>query len=142
MIALKADRFFRRFEDVTPEILKAEKVSLLLCDLDNTLRVRGEKEPSEELKAWALQCSEAGVKIVVVSNNIHKNKLKHFCKILGVPCVGFARKPFGSGLIKSIKKYGRPEESAMLGDKRSTDILAAKIAGIRAWQVKARRKIL
>ena len=142
MIILKADRLFQRFEEVTPEILSQENVRLLLCDLDNTLRVRGEKEPSTELKKWVQQCLSAGTKIVVVSNNIHKKKLKHFCKILDIPCVSFAKKPFGSGLAVSIKKYGKPKEAVMLGDKLTTDVLAAKIAGIRAWQVKSRRKIL
>ena len=37
MNIFRADRKFERFEDVTPAILKKEKVKLLLCDLDNTL---------------------------------------------------------------------------------------------------------
>ena len=43
MILLHADKEFERFEDVTPELLKKENVKLLLCDLDNTLRLHSEK---------------------------------------------------------------------------------------------------
>ena len=44
MSILRADKKFERFEDVTPTLLKKEKVKLLLCDLDNTLRLHSEKE--------------------------------------------------------------------------------------------------
>lgn len=142
MITLKADRYFRRYEDVTPTLLKKENVKLLICDLDNTLRVRREKEPSEELKTWVKNILENGVRIVVVSNNIYKKKTKHFCKILGVPCLAFAKKPYHMGLIKNIEKYGEKSTTVMLGDKITTDVLAARFAGVRAWRVQVRKKIL
>ena len=49
MTFIRANKKFRRFEDVTPEILKEANVKLLLCDLDNTLRLHSEKEPADEL---------------------------------------------------------------------------------------------
>ena len=50
MSVFHADRRFEQFEDITPEILKQEKVKLLLCDLDNTLRLHSEKEPAESVR--------------------------------------------------------------------------------------------
>jgi predicted HAD superfamily phosphohydrolase YqeG len=36
----------------------------------------------------------------------------------------------------------KPEETVMLGDKWSTDVLAAKFAKVRAWKVEHRRDIV
>ena len=77
-----ADRKFERFEDVTPKLLKKEDVKLLLCDLDNTIRLHSEKEPTDELTKWVKECHAAGIRIVVVSNNGRKKMMQKFCKIL------------------------------------------------------------
>ena len=49
MSLIRADKKFEKFEDVTPELLKKAGVKLLLCDLDNTLRLHSEKEPTAVL---------------------------------------------------------------------------------------------
>ena len=67
-----ADKYFERFEDVTPKILKKEGVKLLLCDLDNTLRLHSEKEPADELQEWVQDCKKAGIRIIIISNNSSK----------------------------------------------------------------------
>lgn len=138
-----ADRKFRSFEDVTPKILKDEGVKLLLCDLDNTLRLHSEKEPADELADWIEECRKAGVMIVIISNNGRKKMMQKFCEPIKVPCVWWARKPMSTKLTEAMEKYGfAPEETVMLGDKWSTDVLAAKFAGVRAWQVEHRRDIV
>lgn len=72
MTIFRADKKFERFEDVAPDLLKKEGVKLLLCDLDNTLRLHSEKEPADELADWVEDCKNAGVKIVIISNNGRK----------------------------------------------------------------------
>lgn len=139
----EADRRFERFEDVTPKILKEAGVKLLLCDLDNTLRLHSEKEPAEELARWIAACRRAGVKIVIISNNGRKKMMQKFCEPINVPCVWWARKPMSTKLTAAMKEYGfRPSETVMLGDKWSTDVLAARFAGVRAWKVEHRRDIV
>ncbi len=138
-----ADKKFERFEDVTPNILKKEKVKLLLCDLDNTLRLHSEKEPADELYDWIEDCRKAGVMIVVISNNGRKKMMQKFCKPINVPCVWWAKKPMSTKLTGAMEKYNfKPEETVMLGDKWSTDVLAARFAKIRAWQVEHRKKVV
>lgn len=138
-----ADKKFERFEDVTPELLKKEGVKLLLCDLDNTLRLHSEKEPANELAKWIKDCRKAGVKIIVISNNGRKKMIKKFCEPIKVPCVWWAKKPLSIKLTAAMKKYGfKPCETVMLGDKWSTDVLAAKFAKIRAYQVEHRKKVV
>ena len=143
MSIFRANRKFERFEDVTPELLKKEGVKLLLCDLDNTLRLHSEKEPADELADWVEDCRQAGIKIVIISNNGRKKMMQKFCEPIGVPCVWWAKKPLSTKLSEAMKKYdAKPEETVMLGDKWSTDVLAAKFAKVRAWKVDHRRDIL
>ncbi len=138
----KADRKFDRFEDVTPEVLKEEKVDLLLCDLDNTLTQRLSKLPIETVSGWVEACRSAGTEIVVVSNNISKKRVQDFCEPFGVRFIWSAKKPMSTYLTRTRELLGyEPEHTVMLGDKYSTDMLAAHFAGIRGWKVQHRKKL-
>ena len=143
MAILKADKKFERFEDVTPKILKDNDVKLLLCDLDNTLRLHSEKEPAEELVKWIKDCKKAGVTIMIISNNGRKKMMQKFCEPIDVECVWWAIKPVSVKLTKAMRKYKiKPKNTVMLGDKWSTDVLAAHFAGVRAWKVDHRRSVV
>ena len=143
MSRFRADKKFERFEDVTPELLKKEGVKLLLCDLDNTLRLHSEKEPASELADWVKKCQDEDIKIMIISNNGRKKMMQKFCEPLGVDCVWWAKKPVSTKLTAAMDALKiKPEETVMLGDKWSTDVLAAKFAKIRAWQVEHRKDII
>lgn len=143
MTVFHADRKFERFEDVTPTLLKKEGVKLLLCDLDNTLRLHSEKEPADELADWVEELKNAGIKIVIISNNGRKKMMQRFCEPLGIDCVWWAKKPVSTKLTEAMLSHKiKPEETVMLGDKWSTDVLAAKFAKVRAWQVEHRKDII
>ena len=46
-------------------------------------------------------------------------------------------------LTETMEKYGfKPNETVMLGDKWSTDVLAAKFAKVRAWKVEHRKRVV
>ena len=143
MTVFYADKKFERFEDVTPELLKQEKVKLLLCDLDNTLRLHSEKEPADELADWVSDLKDAGIKIVIISNNGRKKMMQKFCEPLGIDCVWWAKKPVSTKLTETMENLEiKPSETVMLGDKWSTDVLAAKFAKVRSWKVEHRRDIV
>ena len=143
MSIFRADKKFERFEDVTPKLLKKENVDLLLCDLDNTLRLHSEKEPADELQDWVEDCKKAGVKIVIISNNGRKKMMQKFCEPIGVDCVWWAKKPMSKKLTETMREHKiPPKNTVMLGDKWSTDVLAAKFAGVRSWKVEHRRDIV
>ena len=143
MTVFHADKKFERFEDVTPELLKEAGVKLILCDLDNTLRLHSEKEPADELADWVEDLKNAGIKIVIISNNGRKKMMQKFCEPLGIDCVWWAKKPISTKLTAKMEELNiKPEETVMLGDKWSTDVLAAKFAKVRAWKVEHRRDIV
>lgn len=143
MTVFHVDKKFERFEDVDLNLLKKENVKLLLCDLDNTLRLHSEKEPADELADWVEDLRSGGIKIVIISNNGRKKMMQRFCEPLGIDCVWWAKKPVSTKLTETMKKLKiKPEETVMLGDKWSTDVLAAKFAKVRAWKVEHRRDIV
>lgn len=143
MTFIRANKKFERFEDVTPDLLRQENVKLLLCDLDNTLRLHSEKEPADELQDWIEECKAAGVKIVIISNNGRKKMMQRFCEPIDVPCVWWAKKPMSKKLNEAMQEYNIPRRNTvMLGDKWSTDVLAAHFAKIRAWKVNHRRNVV
>lgn len=143
MSIFRADRKFERFEDVTPEFLRSEGIKLLLCDLDNTLRLHSEKEPTEELVKWINELRAADIEVVIISNNGRKKMMQKFCKPIKVECVWWAKKPVSTKLTEARLSHGYTrDETAMLGDKWSTDVLAAKNAGVRSYQVRHRKKVL
>ncbi len=143
MSIFHADKKFERFEDVSPAFLKKEGIKLLLCDLDNTLRLHSEKEPADELADWIDDCKKAGIKIVIVSNNGRKKMMQKFCEPIGVDCVWWAAKPVSKKLTEAREARGfKPSETAMLGDKITTDVWAAKFAGIKSYKVEHRKYVV
>lgn len=143
MEIFRADKYFEKFEDVKPDLLKEAGVNLLLCDLDNTLRLHSEKEPTESLQKWIKGLHKAGIEVVIVSNNGRKKMMQKFCEPIGVPCVWWAMKPSSKKLTNAMKERNyTTKETVMLGDKRSTDVLAAKFAKIPIWKVDQRRNIV
>ena len=72
-----------------------------------------------------------------------KKMMQKFCEPLKIPCRWWAMKPISRKLTKVMADYGfEPSETIMLGDKLSTDVLAAHFAGIHAWKVDHRRDIV
>ena len=73
---------------------------------------------------------------MIVSNNRSGERVTEFCADLGVPYEGHAGKPSTRGLEAGMKRAGvTRKETAMLGDKLLTDMLAANRAGVLALMV-------
>ena len=80
---------------------------------------------------------------MIISNNGRKKMMKKFCEPINVPCVWWAKKPLSTKLTEAMNNFKfKPEETVMLGDKWSTDVLAAKFAKIRAYKVEHRRDVV
>jgi len=130
------DRLFRRYTDLTPRLLRQQDIRLLLCDLDYTLAPRSVPEPDGELRAWLDGCKEAGVTVMILSNNRSSRRVETFCRELGIRYVGHAGKPSPRGYREAMALAGvDAAHTAMLGDKLLTDVLGAKRSGVRAWMV-------
>ena len=72
---------------ITPAQLKNLGIKAVLTDLDNTLIAWNNPDGTEELLTWILEMKNAGIPVVVVSNNNSKRvaraieKFRSFCML-------------------------------------------------------------
>ena len=134
--SLVPDRLFDRYGEITPAYLQAKGIRLLLSDLDFTLATKSTRRPDQALRDWIGALERAGISFMIVSNNRSGIRVKEFCADLGVPCQGHAGKPSTRGLTAAMERAGASRaETAMLGDKLLTDMLAANRSGVLALMV-------
>ena len=135
-VSLRPDRVLADYHGVTPELLREKGVRLLLCDLDYTLAPKAVRTPPEGVQAWIDGLKAAGITVMILSNNRSGKRMDQFCRTLGIDYVGHAQKPLPKGLRRAMAKAGVTEsETAMLGDKLLTDVLAANLSGVTALMV-------
>ena len=135
-LSLVPDRLFQRYGEITPEYLRAQGITLLLSDLDFTLAPKSVRRPDQPLRDWIAALKANGIQFMIVSNNRSGARVTEFCADLGVGYQGHAGKPSTRGLTAAMERAGAPrEETAMLGDKLLTDVLAANRAGVLALMV-------
>lgn len=115
---------------LTEEFLLERGVSLLMLDFDNTIVPYTTDIPTEEMAAWLERMAVSQVQICVVSNS-KKDRVRRFCKHMGIPCITHARKPFGRGIRQCLEKFEKqPQEAALVGDQIFTDTLGANGCGV------------
>ena len=130
-LSIRPHRVFRRYTELTPEILRSMGIRLLLCDLDNTLAPPKTRHPSQEVRDWIASIRGAGIHFAIVSNNRSGSRVLDYCGELGVPYIGHAGKPKPGGFRRAMALFGEtPAHTAMLGDLWTTDILGARLLGI------------
>lgn len=135
-LSLRPCRLFFDYRAVTAEYLRKKGVKLLLCDLDYTLAPKAVKEPDESVHAWIASLQAAGITVMILSNNRRPVRVERFCAPLGIPYEGHAGKPMPKGIYRAMERVGaKKEETAMLGDKLLTDMLAANLAGVLGLMV-------
>ena len=129
-------RLFATYDQVTPALLQGLGIRLLLCDLDYTLAPKYVPHPDEKLHRWVQQMQEAGIRVLILSNNRSPRRVETFCRPLGITYVGHAGKPAVRGFQQAMEQAGvTAKETAMLGDKLLTDVLGARRSGVLALMV-------
>ncbi len=117
--------------EIPADFYRAEGITTLLLDLDNTLDPYIVSEPTPRVLDWKARMAEAGLRIVILSNNSGK-RVRKYAGLLGVECRCFMKKPFAGPMIRFLKEEGlRPNEVILLGDQIQTDVKAANGAGVR-----------
>lgn len=134
--SLVPDRLYAAYTDITPQMLQSWGIRLLLCDLDYTLAPRSVLQPDAQVLTWVQEMKDAGIEVMILSNNRSSERVELFCKDMGITYVGHAGKPAKRGYREAMAKAGATEkETAMLGDKLLTDVLGAKRSNVLALMV-------
>ncbi|MBG8449225.1 YqeG family HAD IIIA-type phosphatase, partial [Enterococcus faecium] len=107
---------------ITPAQLKNLGIKAVLTDLDNTLIAWNNPDGTEELLTWILEMKNAGIPVVVVSNNNSKRVARAIEKI-DLLYVARAMKPLARGINIAKKQLDlADDEIVMVGDQIMTDI--------------------
>ena len=118
--------------DLTVPSLQAQGIKAVLVDLDNTLIAWNNPDGTPEMKQWLHDLRDAGIRIIVVSNNT-KKRVQRAVEKFGIDYVYWALKPFTFGIDRAMKEFHyEKSEVVMVGDQLMTDIRAAHRAGIRS----------
>ena len=123
--------------DLTPEILSASDIRLLMLDFDNTIVPYTTNIPTEKMANWLREMTASDIQLCVVSNS-KRDRVKIFCNAYGIDCITHAKKPFTKGIRQCLDQYGIPaEQAALVGDQIYTDTFGANNAGVMPILVRA-----
>lgn len=112
-----------KVEQITIEFLQKNKIKALILDVDNTL-IDYQKNMSESIVKWARNIKGQGIKLYILSNTNHKEKVEKVANQLATPYQYLAKKPFKSGFLKVQKELDeKPENIGVVGDQIFTDII-------------------
>lgn len=117
---------------VSPDQLRTCGIRAVFSDLDNTLIAWNNPDGTPELRQWMTALKEAGIPLIVISNN-SKDRVAKATKNLDLPFVSRSLKPLSFGIERARTKLGlKKSEVVMVGDQLMTDMLAANEAGVRS----------
>lgn len=124
-------------EHIDLDALWAQGKRALLFDRDNTLVPRDRTTAPDAVCAWMDHARELGFKLIMVSNNWHKNHVAHSARELGMDYIFFACKPLPFAINSGLERLGaKADESVMIGDQLYTDVWAGNFAGVETILVK------
>lgn len=131
----EATREFRRFTDITPEILKEYGIKGIMTDLDDTLVEHNYPTPTPQVLQWFSEMEAAGIPICIVSNN-RRRRVLGFVEGLNVGIFHNALKPSPKPLSRAAAVMGVDiKDTVFIGDQLFTDIKGANRAGMRSFLV-------
>lgn len=128
--------YLNSVKDISIELLNKNNIKGLILDVDNTLITLDKKMPAG-VSEWAKELKNNGIKICILSNSNHIEKVEAVAKIIEVPYIFFGKKPLKSGFLraKAILKL-ESENIAVVGDQIFTDIIGANRCGMFSILVK------
>lgn len=117
--------YLNSVKNINLELLNKNNIKGLILDVDNTLINLDKKMPAG-VSDWAKNLKAQGIKICILSNSNHLNKVEAVAKILDVPYIFFGKKPLKSGFLRARDILKLPNENiAVVGDQIFTDIIGA-----------------
>jgi len=116
--------------DVTVDWLRQRGVVGVLVDADDTLVPGDDRALEPEHRAWVADLLAAGLRVGILSNGTAR-RVADLGRLLGVPAIALAGKPFGFAFRRALRTLGTSASTtAMVGDQLFTDVLGARCAGL------------
>jgi uncharacterized protein len=129
---LVPDHRIAAVEELTLQRLQALELDALLLDADCTLKRYGSEECAPGVAEWLAGLRAGGIGLCLVSNG-WGGRIQRFADTLALPFVARALKPLPLGCWRALRMTGfPPARTAMVGDQLFADVLAGRLAGLRA----------
>ncbi len=126
------DAYARGLAEISLDRLAQMGVRGIIVDLDNTLVAYRAASVGPEIASWVGAALARGFRVVLVSNNWGE-RVATFGAQIGVPSVPSAMKPLPLAFLRALRVLGTPRAATVVvGDQLFTDVLGAKILGMRA----------
>lgn len=120
---LYPNEHFDKVEQITIEFLQKNKIKALILDVDNTL-IDYNRKMEESIIDWAKKMKGQGIKLYILSNTNHKEKVEEVANRLEIPYQNLAKKPLKMGFLKVQKELAeKPENIGVVGDQIFTDVI-------------------
>lgn len=117
--------YLNSVKDISVELLQEYNLKGLILDVDNTL-IDYDKNMPDGVESWTKTLKQAKIKLCIVSNTNHKEKVENVAKKLDIPYIYFAKKPCKSGLKKAKNILNlESNQIGVVGDQIMTDIIGA-----------------
>ncbi len=126
-----ADCHAETLPDVPLDRLAATGVRGIVVDLDNTVCAYRQPELAPGVAEWVAAARDRGFALVLVSNNFTE-RVASVGAQLGIPVVPNALKPLPFAFMRALRVLGTPRRATVvIGDQLFTDVLGAKMLGMR-----------
>lgn len=123
------DRKINDIFELDATFFKRENIRGIVVDLDNTLVPWNVKHATEEVKKWIESIKNAGISIMIFSNN-DRERVQTFAEPLGIPFIYRAKKPNQRTFHRAAKMMGISRgQLGVIGDQLLTDMLGGNLYG-------------
>ena len=122
-------------EAVSSQKLQAWGIRGIALDLDNTIVPWYTTTLAPQIKAWALMVHALDIRMCLVTNN-YGGHVQSVADELDIPIVRGALKPLPAAFTRCLRVLQTDAGHALaIGDQLFTDVLGAKLVGMRAVYV-------
>lgn len=117
------NQYFEKVEQITIQFLEKNNIKALILDVDNTL-IDYHRNLAPSVIQWAKDLKKQGIKLYILSNTNHKEKVEEVANKLEIPYRNLAKKPLKAGFLKVQKELQeKPEKIGVVGDQIFTDVI-------------------
>lgn len=132
MSIFEPDLFVKKITNITEIDLKKLNIENILLDIDDTIVPNNVNKISEDVLGWCAKIRNSCLGVAIISNN-SEERTKYFANKFDVPYIYRAKKPLPFRINRLMKLiHANKSNSAIIGDQLFTDILGARICGIKA----------
>jgi HAD superfamily (subfamily IIIA) phosphatase, TIGR01668 len=128
---LKYTYYFNSIYDIPFDFFSKIAKKVIFADLDNTLVGDEVRKRPLAFDRWYAELNNHDIKLFIISNNRHNERISEFIGDLPIIWYGKAHKQDGIIFDKVIKEHNlKAEDIIIIGDRLLTDIIGANKANL------------